>query len=61
METVQSEGGAEWRRVQVWFGEHLISDWIGDDPQYAARLEAAQRRRFIKLRVTNEPTPHADR
>ncbi|GAA3598621.1 hypothetical protein GCM10022235_83040 [Kribbella ginsengisoli] len=61
METVQSEGGAEWRRVQVWFGEHLISDWIGDNPRYAARLEAAQRRRFAKLRVTNEPTTRSAR
>ncbi|MGC4939304.1 hypothetical protein [Kribbella sp. DT2] len=61
METAQAEGAAEGRRVQVWFGEHLISDWIGDDPRYAARLAAAQRRRFAKLRVTNEPTARADR
>lgn len=54
METMRNQGGAEWRRVQVWFGEYLISDWIGDNPQYAARLQAAQLRRFTKLRVTNE-------
>jgi hypothetical protein len=55
METAQAEGGVEWRRVQVWFGPHLIVDWFGDDPQFAARLEAAQKRRFAELRVTNEP------
>lgn len=42
------------RRVCVWFGEHLIADYIGD-PKTAASYEAAMRRRFLSLRVTNEP------
>jgi hypothetical protein len=42
------------RRVQVWFGEHLIADYIGD-PAAAAKYEAGMRRRFLSLRVTNQP------
>ena len=42
------------RRVQVWFGEHLIADFIGD-ADAAAQFEAGMRRRFLSLRVTNEP------
>jgi len=41
------------RRVCVWFGEHLIADFISD-PESAASYEAAMRRRFLSLRVTNE-------
>lgn len=43
------------RRVRVWFGEHVIADHISD-PVSAAEYEAAMRRRFASLRVTNEPT-----
>jgi hypothetical protein len=42
------------RRVRVWFGEHLIADYIGD-AEDAAQYEAGMRRRFLCLRVTNEP------
>ena len=42
------------RRVRVWFGPHLIADYTGD-AEAAARFEAGMRRRFISLRVTNEP------
>ncbi len=42
------------RRVRVWFGEHLIADYRGD-AEDAARYEAGMRRRFLSLRVTNEP------
>ncbi|TCC01676.1 hypothetical protein E0H45_40015 [Kribbella soli] len=50
------------RRVRVWFGEHLIADYVSD-PDSAATYEAAMRRRFVSLRVTNDPaarTPLAD-
>jgi hypothetical protein len=51
------------RRVCVWFGEHLIADYIAD-PETATSYEAAMRRRFLSLRVTNEPAsavvPDAD-
>jgi hypothetical protein len=42
------------RRVQVWFGPHLIADYIGG-VDAAAQFEAGMRRRFLSLRVTNEP------
>ncbi|MEV8374773.1 hypothetical protein AB0P21_18695 [Kribbella sp. NPDC056861] len=51
------------RKVCVWFGGHLIADYISD-PESAASYEAAMRRRFLSLRVTNEPAstvvPDAD-
>ena len=49
------------RRVCVWFGEHKIVEHVGA-PAFAARFEAAMRRRFVSLRVTNEPVviPDAD-
>ena len=46
------------RRVQVWFGEHLIADYIGN-ADAAAQFEAGMRRRFLSLRVTNEPAAPA--
>lgn len=51
------------RRVCVWFGQHLIAGYVSD-PESAALYEAAMRRRFLRLRVTNEPAgtvvPDAD-
>jgi hypothetical protein len=44
------------RRVRVWFGEYQIADYVGE-PAYAARYEAAMRRRFPGLNVTNEALP----
>jgi hypothetical protein len=44
----------------LWFGPHLISDYIGDQAG-AARYEAAMRRRFPGLDVTNDPLPVAPR
>ncbi|HEU4946337.1 MAG TPA: hypothetical protein VFT31_04225 [Kribbella sp.] len=41
------------RRVRVWFGQYQIADYIGESP-FAARYEAAMRRRFPGLKVTNE-------
>jgi hypothetical protein len=37
----------------LWFGSHLISDYIGEQAG-AARYEAAMRRRFPGLEVTND-------
>ncbi|MFG1815524.1 hypothetical protein ACGFIF_17280 [Kribbella sp. NPDC049174] len=42
------------RRVRLWFGRHPIADYIGD-PASADRHEAAMRRRFPGLEITNEP------
>ncbi|MEV0291135.1 hypothetical protein AB0H36_43990 [Kribbella sp. NPDC050820] len=42
------------RRVQVWFGRHLIADYVGG-VEAAAQFEAGMRQRFVSLRVTNEP------
>lgn len=42
------------RRVRVWFGDYAIADCVAEAP-VAARNEAAMRRRFGGLRVTNEP------
>ncbi|WP_427896293.1 hypothetical protein ACQHIV_20400 [Kribbella sp. GL6] len=42
------------RRVRVWFGTHVTADHISDPPS-AAAYESAMRRRFVSLRVTNDP------
>ena len=50
------------RRVRVWFGEHVIAQYVAEAP-LAARYEQAMRRRFAGLRVTNDilgPQEHAD-
>ena len=41
------------RRVRLWFGQHQIADYIGE-AAHANRYEAAMRRRFPGLEVTNE-------
>ena len=41
-------------RVRLWFGPHQIADYLGDQPG-AARYEAAMRRRFPGLEITNDP------
>jgi hypothetical protein len=46
------------RCVQVWFGENLIAEYVGD-ANAAVQYEAGMRRRFLSLRVTNEPADHA--
>jgi len=45
--------------VCVWFGEHKIVEYVAE-PALAARFEAAMRRRFASLRVTNEPVTVPD-
>ena len=42
------------RRVCVWFGDHKVVEHVSA-PDDAAKFEAAMRRRFASLRVTNEP------
>lgn len=42
------------RRVRVWFGTHAIEDHVAQ-PDPASNYEAAMRRRFAGLLVTNEP------
>ncbi|MEV0793857.1 hypothetical protein [Kribbella sp. NPDC050459] len=42
------------RRVRVWFGEHLIADYVSD-PESATAYEVAMSRRFVSLRETNDP------
>jgi hypothetical protein len=47
------------RRVCAWLGEHKIVEHISD-LAYAANFEAAMRRRFLSLRVTNRPVVASD-
>jgi hypothetical protein len=47
------------RRVQVWLGADPIANWTGN-PDLAARVEAAMRRWFPSLQVTNEPAVSRD-
>ncbi|MFC9688388.1 hypothetical protein ACFTSF_07580 [Kribbella sp. NPDC056951] len=47
------------RRVRLWFGPHVLADFIGE-PASADRHEAAMRRRFPGVHITNEPLRTAD-
>jgi len=40
-------------KVQVWFGTHVISTYLGDE-EHATRYEHAMQRRFPSLVITNE-------
>jgi hypothetical protein len=51
--TTVVEHGSPNHRVCVWFGEHKIVEHVAE-PAYAARFEAAMRRRYASLRATNE-------
>lgn len=44
------------RRVRVWFGEHVIADYMAE-PALAERYADAMSRRFAGLKVTNDPLP----
>ena len=48
----------EQRRVRVWFGEHVIADYVAE-PERAARYAVAMDRRFAGLKITNDPVPSA--
>jgi hypothetical protein len=45
------------KRVRVWFGDHTIADYTGDEAA-AARFASSMQRRFAGLRVTTDPVPH---
>jgi hypothetical protein len=45
-------GRQERRRVRVWFGKHVIAQYVAE-PALAAQYEQAMRRRFAGLKVTN--------
>jgi hypothetical protein len=49
----------ERRRVRVWFGNHVIADYRAD-AGLAERYVDAMARRFLGLRITNEPVPDPD-
>ena len=51
--------GPERRRVRVWFGKHVIADYRAD-ADLAERYIAAMARRFVGLRITNEPIPERE-
>lgn len=40
-------------RVRVWFGTHVVADYVAE-PQAAARYADAMRRRYAGLHVTCE-------
>lgn len=46
------------RRVRVWYGDHVIADYSGE-AALAERYAQAMSRRFVGLRVTNDPLPPA--
>ncbi|WP_350278075.1 hypothetical protein [Kribbella sp. HUAS MG21] len=48
------------RRVRVWFGRWLVAEYVADAAA-AGEYEAAMRRRFASLRVTNEPVLEPER
>jgi hypothetical protein len=50
--SIQGPTGARYR-VRVWCGGNPIADYIAER-SLADRFEAAMRRRFLGLRVTNE-------
>jgi hypothetical protein len=41
-------------RVRVWFGSHVIAEYVADLCE-AEKYAVAIQRRFLGLRVTNEP------
>jgi hypothetical protein len=51
---MSATGTPQRRRVQVWFGSHVIANYCAE-PELAERYAAAMDRRFAGLTVTNEP------
>lgn len=47
---------AERRHVKVWFGSHVIAQYIAE-PALAERYAEAMDRRFAGLAITNELVP----
>lgn len=50
----ESTYGSSRRHVRVWFGPHVIAQKV-TGVVAAAHYEAAMKRRFAALQVTNEP------
>lgn len=46
----------EQRHVRVWFGEHVIANYVAE-AELAERYEKAMDRRFAGLKITNDPIP----
>lgn len=47
---------AERRHVKLWFGQHVIGEFIGE-AEHAERYAEAMDKRFGGLRITTEPVP----
>lgn len=46
----------EQRHVKLWFGEHVIGEFIGE-AEHAERYAEAMDRRFGGLKITTDPIP----
>lgn len=46
----------EQRHVRVWFGEHVIAQYVAD-AALAQRYAEAMDRRYAGLKITNDPVP----
>lgn len=46
----------EQRHVRVWFGQHVIANYVAD-AEHATRYAEAMDRRFAGLRIPNDPVP----
>jgi hypothetical protein len=57
---MSATGTPQRRRVQVWFGSHVIASYCAE-PELAERYAAAMDRRFAGLTVTNEPLAEGTR
>lgn len=55
IERVEAEP-AERRHVKLWFGSHVIGEYVGDI-EAATRYAEAMDKRFAGLHITNEPVP----
>lgn len=47
---------AERRHVKLWFGTHVIGEYVGE-PEAATRYAEAMDKRFAGLEITNELVP----
>lgn len=50
------EETTERRHVKLWFGSHVIGEYVGT-PKAAERYAAAMDKRFAGLRITNDLVP----
>lgn len=52
----QTKQTSERRHVKLWFGKHVIGEYIGE-PDQAERYAAAMDRRFAGLHITTDIVP----